>query len=51
MLIATRIELTKEDFSYYDDTKKEWIAEPGKFKIMIGASASDIRGTVDFNLK
>lgn len=43
--------LTKEDLSYYDDRKKEWIAEPGKFKIMIGASASDIRGTVDFDLK
>jgi len=43
--------LTKEDFSYYDDTKKEWIAEPGKFKIMIGASAADIRGAADFNLK
>lgn len=43
--------VTKEDLSYYDGTKKEWIAEPGKFRIMIGASATDIRGTVDFNLK
>lgn len=43
--------LTKEDLSYYDDKKKEWIAEPGKFKIMIGASATDIKDTVDFILK
>lgn len=43
--------LTKEALSYYDDKKEEWIAEPGKFKIMIGASATDIKGTVDFTLK
>lgn len=43
--------VTKEDLSYYDGTKKEWIAEPGKFRIMIGASATDIRRTVGFNLK
>jgi len=43
--------LTKEDLSYYDDKKNSWIAEPGNFKIMIGASATDIRGTVDFILK
>ncbi|MFI0431474.1 glycoside hydrolase family 3 C-terminal domain-containing protein [Mariniflexile sp. HMF6888] len=43
--------LTKEALSYYDDKKNTWIAEPGKFKIMIGASATDIKGTVDFVLK
>ena len=43
--------LTKEALSYYDDKKNTWIAEPGKFKIMIGASATDIRGVVDFVLK
>ncbi|WP_343706367.1 glycoside hydrolase family 3 C-terminal domain-containing protein [Flavobacterium sp.] len=48
---TVRFILTKKDLSYYDDTKKEWIAEPGKFRIMIGASATDIRGVADFNLK
>ncbi|RYJ36581.1 Beta-glucosidase-like glycosyl hydrolase [Flavobacterium anhuiense] len=48
---TVRFTLTKKDLSYYDDTKKEWIAEPGKFRIMIGASATDIRGVADFNLK
>jgi len=43
--------LTKEALSYYDDKKNTWIAEPGNFKIMIGASATDIKGTVDFILK
>ena len=43
--------LTKVELSYYDDKKNTWIAEPGNFKIMIGASATDIRGTIDFILK
>jgi beta-glucosidase len=43
--------LTKEELSYYDDKKNAWVAEPGKFKIMIGASATDIRGTEEFILK
>ncbi len=46
-----RFTLTKEELSYYDDKKNTWIAEPGNFKIMIGASATDIRGTEDFILK
>jgi beta-glucosidase len=43
--------LTKEELSYYDDKKNSWVAEPGKFKIMIGASATDIRGVEEFILK
>ncbi len=43
--------ISKEALSFYDDKKNTWIAEPGKFKIMIGASATDIKGTVDFVLK
>ena len=43
--------ISKEALSFYDDKKSAWIAEPGKFKIMIGASATDIKATVDFTLK
>ncbi|MBF4487792.1 glycoside hydrolase family 3 C-terminal domain-containing protein [Flavobacterium sp. CSZ] len=43
--------LKKEDLSYYDDKENKWVAEPGKFNIMIGASATDIRGREDFILK
>jgi len=43
--------ISKEALSFYDDKKNTWVAEPGKFKIMIGASATDIKGTVDFILK
>lgn len=37
--------------SYYDDTKGEWVAEPGQFEALIGASASDIKRKVAFDLK
>ena len=36
-------ELDKTDFSYWDETQKNWVVEPGEFEIMIGASSSDIR--------
>jgi beta-glucosidase len=35
--------LTSKDFSYWDSNKKSWYAEPGEFKIMVGASSNDIR--------
>ena len=38
-----KFNLTKDDFNYWDDVKKEWSLEPGEFEIMIGASSEDIR--------
>jgi beta-glucosidase len=46
-----RFTISKEALSFYDDKKNTWVAEPGKFKIMIGASATEIKDTVDFILK
>lgn len=43
--------IDKEALSYYDDTRKEWVAELGKFEALIGASAGDIRSKVAFELK
>ena len=40
--------ITPDDLKFFDD---EWIAEPGKFKAMIGASSTDIRSTVRFSYK
>ncbi|MBR6081606.1 MAG: fibronectin type III-like domain-contianing protein, partial [Salinivirgaceae bacterium] len=37
--------------SFYNDTKKQWEAEPGAFEAIIGASATDIKGKVKFELK
>lgn len=43
--------LDKSALSYYDDTKKQWVAEPGTFNVLVGASSKDIKSTVSFELK
>ena len=35
--------LSNEDFSYWDENKKDWTIEPGEFEIQIGASLTDIK--------
>ncbi len=37
------IQLNRRAFSFFDVSKKDWIAEPGKFSLLIGASSEDIR--------
>jgi beta-glucosidase len=44
------IELDKDAFSFYDDAKKEWKLEPGKFKISIGSSSTDLRLTSEIEI-
>lgn len=39
---TVEIILTKEDFSFYDSEKKNWVTEPGQFKILIASSSADI---------
>lgn len=41
--------IDKEKFSFYND-KLEWIAEPGDFEVMIGASSADIKLKSSFEL-
>lgn len=43
--------ITPDELKFFDDSKHEWIAEPGKFKAMIGASSTDIRATAQFSYK
>lgn len=43
--------ITPDDLKFYDETVAGWTAEPGKFKASIGASSTDIRGIVSFELK
>jgi beta-glucosidase len=38
-------------FAYYDPAYQQWITEDGEFDILIGASATDIRGTVTVTLQ
>ena len=41
----------KDALSFFDAEKHEWVAEPGEFKALIGASVADIRSEVSFELK
>ena len=41
----------KEALSFFDDARHEWVAEPGKFEALVGASSTDIRNRVAFELK
>lgn len=38
-----------DDLKFFDEKSHSWVAEPGKFKALIGASSTDIRQTVPFN--
>lgn len=42
--------ITTDDLKFFDETKHEWVAEPGTFKAYIGSSSRDIKQTVPFSL-
>lgn len=35
----------KDALSYYDPERHEWVVEPGRFKILVGAASDDIRSS------
>lgn len=41
--------ITPDDLKFFDDSRHQWIVEPGKFRALIGASSADIRATVKFS--
>ena len=43
--------LDKSALSYYDVGKKDWVAESGKFNVLIGSSSRDIRLNGVFELE
>jgi len=47
---TVELELNKDDLSFYDEKSSSWIAEEGKFKVLIGSSSRDIRltGELDY---
>ena len=42
--------IDRKALSFYDDTKQDWVVEPGTFEALVGASACDIRGKAAFEL-
>jgi beta-glucosidase len=43
--------LNARDLSSFNTASSAWIADAGKYQVLIGASSSDIRLTGAFNLK
>ena len=48
---TVRLPVTVADLAFYDPGKHRWIAEAGKFEILVGASSSDIRLRAAFRLR
>jgi len=48
---AVSFKIDKSVLQFYDVNMKKWIAEPGEFEILIGASSRDIRLKDKFELK
>lgn len=42
--------ISRTQLQFFDDTKGEWVVEPGKFIARIGASSRDMRGEVPFEI-
>ena len=43
--------ITPDDLKYFDDARPEWVAEPGKFTLYIGARSADIRTKASLTLQ
>ncbi|RNI29660.1 glycosyl hydrolase [Rufibacter immobilis] len=42
--------LPKDAFQFYDEAKRQWVLEPGKFQILVGSSSRDIREQAEVTL-
>lgn len=46
-----KIQIGKDELSYYDPAKHMWVAEPGEFEVLVGSSSNDIKLKKSFTLK
>lgn len=44
------LSINRDALAYYDDLTHEWVAEAGKFEVLVGASSQDIRATATLTL-
>ena len=40
----------QDALKFFDETKHEWVAEPGTFKAYIGSSSRDVKAKLPFKL-
>lgn len=43
--------LDERSLAFYDPYRKAWVAEPGKFEVLVGSSSRDIRAKAKFKLE
>ncbi len=43
--------ITLEELKYFDDSRHKWVVEPGKFKVHIGASSTNLKHSLPFEYK
>ncbi len=43
--------ISKDDLSFFDADRHEWVCEPGAFEVLIGASSADIRTKAGFTVE
>ena len=48
---TVNINLNKKDFAFYNEDKKEWTLESGKFNILVGSSSDNILLKEKINLE
>jgi beta-glucosidase len=44
------LEINQADLSFFDEASNTWVAEPGEFKVLIGAASNDIKLEKTFTL-
>jgi beta-glucosidase len=49
-MIHATLDIPTERFRYWDTTKKQYVVEPGKYQLLIGAASDDIRLKVPFQV-
>ncbi|WP_313377265.1 fibronectin type III-like domain-contianing protein [Chishuiella sp.] len=42
--------LNAKDLASFETSKSAWVAESGKYKILVGASSLDIKQIIDFSV-
>jgi beta-glucosidase len=47
---TVKLTLGADAMSFYSEARKDWVAEPGRFEVMVGASSRDIRLRGKFEL-